>query len=156
MPLTRLKQYLDDHAVAYSIIPHAHAFSAEVTAKTAHVPVREMAKTVMIIVDGRMAMAVLPASFHVDFGLLKDALGCEKVELAVEEEFEDLFPGCEVGAMPPFGNLYDVSVYVAHSLTEDENIAFNAGNHTELIQMKYADFARLVHPTTLHFTTERV
>jgi Ala-tRNA(Pro) deacylase len=93
-----------------------------------------------------MAMAVLPAPFRVDFDLLKTVVGSSQVELATEEEFKDMFPGCEVGAMPPFGNLYGMAVYVAESLAEDEEIAFNAGTHTELIKMSYQDFANLVEP----------
>ena len=155
MPLTRLKQYLDEHAVEYSIIPHTRAFSATLTAKTAHVPVREMAKTVIVHVDGRIAMAVLPASFHVDFELLKEALGADGVELAVEEDFQDLFPGCEVGAMPPFGNLYDVNVYVAQSMTEDEDIALQCRESRRTHSDEVRDFDSLVQPATLRFAGER-
>ena len=96
-------------------------------------------------------MAVLTASYKVDFKQLKKAAKAKKVELASEKEFKDLFPECEVGAMPPFGNLYEMDVYVAESLAEDEQIAFNAGSHTELVRMAYADFERLAQPKVLKF-----
>jgi Ala-tRNA(Pro) deacylase len=106
----------------------------------------------MVKLDGKMAMAVLPASYKVDFDLLKSASGASKVELASEAEFKDAFPECEVGAMPPFGNLYGMEVFVAESLAEDEEIAFNAGTHTELIKLKYEDFENLVKPRKLKFS----
>jgi Ala-tRNA(Pro) deacylase len=99
-------------------------------------------------------MAVLPSSYQVDFVELARALGKGKVRLAVEQDFSDRFPDCELGAMPPFGNLYDMPVYVAQSLAEDDEIAFNACSHTELIRMKYADFERLVHPQIFRFSTQ--
>jgi Ala-tRNA(Pro) deacylase len=102
--------------------------------------------------DGELAMAVLPAAYRVDFKLLKKASKAKKAELASEEEFRDRFPECELGAMPPFGNLYDIKVYVAESLTEDDEIAFNAGSHTELIRMSFKDFERLVKPTVMKFS----
>jgi Ala-tRNA(Pro) deacylase len=110
-----------------------------------------MAKTVIIKVDGKMAMAVLPAPHKVDFKLLKEAIGAKSVELATEQEFADDFPECEPGAMPPFGNLYGMDVYVAAKLAADEEIAFNAGSHTELFRLAYKDFDRLVKPKVVQF-----
>ena len=112
------------------------------------------AKTVMIKVDGTMAMAVLPASRRVDLDRLSAALGAGHVEIASEQEFADAFPGCEVGAMPPFGNLYDMDVYVAEKLTEDDDIAFNAGSHTQIIQMAYRDYENLVKPRIVPFAVK--
>jgi Ala-tRNA(Pro) deacylase len=152
MPLRKLKEYLDSHNVKYSLIPHALAYTAQTTAQVAHVSGTELAKTVMIKVDGRMAMAVLPASLRVDFDQLTAAVGAEDVLLAVEGDFKDIFVGCEIGAMPPFGNLYGLEVFVEKSLAEDDEIAFNAGSHTELMRMSYADFAELVRPTVVRFT----
>jgi Ala-tRNA(Pro) deacylase len=103
----------------------------------------------MVKIDGRMAMAVLPAPQKIDFALLKAGVGATRVELAGEREFMDMFPDCEVGAMPPFGNLYGMEVYVAESLARDEEIAFNAGSHIELIKLSYKDFARLVGPKVI-------
>ena len=111
-----------------------------------------MAKTVMVKIDGKMAMAVLPAIYKVDFDLLKKFSGAGKVGLASEQEFKDMFPECEVGAMPPFGNLYGMEVFVAETLAEDEEIAFNAGSHTELIKLAYKDFEKSVKPKVIKFS----
>ena len=146
MPTQRLKEFLDENKVKYVAISHSQAFTAQEIAASAHIPGRQLAKTVIVILNGDMAMAVLPATDHVDLRLLKNAAGAKKAKLAGEKEFKDLFPDCEIGAMPPFGNLYDLGVYVAASLAEGEEIAFNAGSHTELIKMAYADFERLVKP----------
>ena len=146
MPARKLKEFLDSQGVTYVTIPHPQAITAQEIAASAHIPGREMAKTVMVLVDGRMAMAVLPAYSRLDLEALREAAGAEKVEIAGEEEFKELFPDCEPGAMPPFGNLYGMHVFLAESLAEDDEIAFNAGTHTELIRIPYADFARLVHP----------
>jgi Ala-tRNA(Pro) deacylase len=110
-----------------------------------------MAKTVMVKIDDKMAMAVLPASYKVSFDRLKDAAGASKVELAQEQEFRDMFPELEVGAMPPFGNLYGMDVFVDESLSEDDEIAFNSGSHTELMKLAYRDFERLVKPKPAKF-----
>ncbi len=152
MPVKRLKAFLDEHHVKYVTISHSRAYTAQEIAAKAHIPGREMAKTVMVKIDGTMAMAVLPASFQIDFDLLREATGAREVELATEAEFKDLFPECEPGAMPPFGNLYGMDVFVANRLAEDEEIAFNAGTHTELIKMAYPDFVRLVQPVVLQFS----
>jgi len=146
MPVQRLKEFLDREEVKYVSISHSPAYTAQEIAASAHVPGKELAKTVIVKLDGRMAMAVLPASLKIDFAKLKQASGAAEVELASEREFRDMFPGCEVGAMPPFGNLYDVDVYVSPQLAEDEEIAFNAGSHTELVKLAYRDFERLVQP----------
>jgi Ala-tRNA(Pro) deacylase len=154
MPVKRLKEFLDSHNMKYVTISHSRAFTAQETATSAHIPRKELAKTVMVKADGKMAMAVLPASYKVDFDLLKKATGSGKIEIADEEEFKGLFPGCEVGAMPPFGNLYGMDVFVAKSLAEDEEIAFNAGSHRELVRMAYKDFERLVKPRVMKFSVE--
>lgn len=152
MPTQKLKTFLDSHRAPYVTIHHSMAFTAQQIAASAHISGKELAKTVMVKVDGKMAMAVLPASFQVDFGLLESAIGASKVELAEEKEFKDRFPECEIGAMPPFGNLYGMDVFVAESLAQDEEIAFNAGSHTELIRMAYKDYERLVNPRILRFS----
>lgn len=153
MPSQKLKDYLDKNNIEYITIRHSLAFNAQRIAATTHIPGKELAKTVMVKIDDKMAMAVLPASYRVNLDLLKELIGAKKLELANEMEFKHLFPECEIGAMPPFGNLYDLEVYVAASLTEDEEIAFNAGTHVELIRMAYKDFERLVQPTVLAFSS---
>lgn len=154
MPVQKLKEFLDSHNIKYVTISHSRAFTAQETAASAHVPVKELAKTVIVKIDGKMAMAVLPASSKVDFDILKKATGSATIEIANEKEFKDLFPDCEIGAMPPFGNLYGMDVFVAESLTEDKEIAFNAGSHRELVKMAYKDFERLVKPKIVKFSVE--
>jgi len=146
MPVSRLKHCLDSHNVKYVTIKHSPAYTAQEIAESAHIVGQELAKTVMVKIDGRMAMAVVPASQKVNLNVLKQAAGASKVELAHEDEFKDKFPECELGAMPPFGNLYGMEVFAAETLAADEEIAFNAGSHTELIRMPYKDFERLVEP----------
>lgn len=151
MPVQKLKTFLDEAGVKYVAVSHSPAFTAQEIAASAHIPGKELAKTVMVKLDGRMAMAVLPSSCQVDFDRLKAAAGANTAELAGEEEFQDLFPACDVGAMPPFGNLYGLDLFVEAALREDEEIAFNAGSHTELIRLSYADFERLVNPAVAEF-----
>ena len=152
MPLKKLVEFLDNNHIQYVNIKHSPAYTAQEIAASAHIPGKEMAKTVMIKVDGKLAFSVLPASYQVDFDLLKRSIGASQVELAAEDEFKGVFPECEVGAMPPFGNLYDMDVFAAEKLTEDEEIVFNAGSHTELIRLKYDDFDRLVKPKVIKFS----
>ncbi len=156
MPVKRLKEFLDSNNIQYVRISHSPAYTAQAIAASAHVSGKELAKTVMVKVDGKMAMAVLPASYQVDFALMKEAVRAKELELATEAEFKDLFPECEVGAMPPFGNLYDMQVFAAAKLAEDDEIAFNAGSHTELIKLAYKDFERLVKPTVVKFSAAMV
>ena len=152
MPVKKLKKFLESHAVKYVAISHSPAYSAQTVAASAHIPGKEMAKTVIVKIDDKFAMAVLPASYRIHLGHLKVAVSASHVELATEAEVENLFPDCERGAMPPFGNLYDMNVYVAEQLTEDEEIAFSAGSHTELIRLSYKDFESLVMPTVTALT----
>jgi len=146
MPGQKVKEFLEENHVKYVSISHSTAYTAQEVAASAHIPGKEMAKTVMVKINGRMAMAVLPANYQIDFDKLKKLAGTQDVELASEEEFKYLFPDCEIGAMPPFGNLYDMPVYVAASLTEDDEIDFNAGTHRELIKIKYKDYEGIVKP----------
>jgi Ala-tRNA(Pro) deacylase len=155
MPVEALREFLDRNRIKYVVISHSPAHTAQEIAASAHIPGREMAKTVIVKIDGRLAMAVLPASELIDLDLLADAAFAQRLELAEEEEFEDRFPDCQLGAMPPFGNLYGMDVYVAESLAEDDEIAFNGGSFTELVRMVYADYARLVKPRILRFGAPR-
>lgn len=155
MPGQKVKEFLEQHQVKYVTISHSTAYTAQEIAASAHIPGQDLAKSVMIKIDGRMAMAVLPARYNVDFDLLKGVIGKNSIELASEEEFKYLFPDCEIGAMPPFGNLYDMPVYVAESLAEDEEIVFNAGTHRELIRVAFKDFKRLVNPTLGKFSNRK-
>jgi len=152
MPVEKLKKFLDENRIKYVTISHSIAYTSQEVAASSHVSGKDLAKAVVIKVDGVMAMAVLPASYQVDFDRLRDVLGAGVVELADEEEFRNSFPGCELGAMPPFGNLYGMEVYVDERLRENEEIAFNAGTHTELIKLSYGDFERLVGPKVFAFS----
>ncbi len=156
MPVSKVKDFLDEHRVKYVAIAHSPAFTAQEIAASAHISGKEIAKTVMIKVEGKMAMAVLPAVYKVDLEQLRQAVGADTLKLASEAEFQDLFPDCELGAMPPFGNLYGMDVFMAATLAEDELIAFNAGSHTELIQMTLSDYVRLVRPAELEFSAPAV
>jgi len=156
MPVKKLKSFLDNSNVKYLTISHSNAFTSQDIAASAHVAGKEFAKTVMIKIKGEMAMAVLPASYHIDFDTLRQIFGTKSVTLATEPEFNDRFPDCELGAMPPFGNLYGMEVYVAEPLTQNMEIAFNAGSHTELIRLSYADYERLVKPWVFNFSWKTV
>ena len=151
MPATKLKKYLDSHNVKYDTLSHTPAYTSGEIAAEAHISGKELAKTVMVKLDGKLAMAVLPGPNKVNFQLLKDATGAKNVELAKEQEFKGRFPDCEVGAMPPFGNLYDMDVYVEETLSWDDEIGFNAGTHSEIVKLAYKDFETLVHPKVVQF-----
>lgn len=153
MPAKRLKEFLDKQNIKYTTIAHSRAYTAQEIASLSHVHGDEFAKTVIVKIDGEMVMAVLPASYHVDLTLLNAAAKGQRIALASETDFRDRFPECEVGAMPPFGQLYGMPVFVDESLTRDKEIAFNAGTHQELIRISYDDFAKLVRPKIASFST---
>ena len=152
MPVQKLKDYLDKNQVKYTVCIHSPAYTAQEIAGKLHISGDSFAKTVMIKVDGKFAMAVLPASYHVDFDMLKKLIGSDNIRLAHESEFKDIFPNCEVGAMPPFGNLWGLGVFVAESLTQNDEIAFTAGTHREIIKLKYKDFKDIVDPVKLKYS----
>src|SRR5947199_10802860 len=152
MPVRKLKAYLDSQKIKYVTISHSPAYTAMEIAQSTHIPGRELAKSVMIKLDGRMAMAVLPSTRKVDLNLLRESVSAQEAKLATEAEFRSLFPDCETGAMPPFGNLYDLEVYVSPRLAEDDQIAFNAGSHTEVMKLAYKDFERLAKPRLVRMT----
>jgi len=149
MPLSKLREFLDQHRIKYLIISHSVAYTAQGIAALTHTPGKELAKTVMVMVDGRLAMAVVPASYRVDLSKLKRHLRADSVELASEGEFRDRFADCETGAMPPFGNLYGMDVFADEGLALDKEIAFNAGSHRELVRMSFTDFRDLVRPALI-------
>lgn len=156
MPLSKLRDYLDSHNIKYLVISHSLAYTAQGVAALAHVSGKKLAKTVIVKIDGILAMAVVPASAHVDLDRVRALTGAQTVEIATEREFKDAFPDCETGAMPPFGNLYYMSVYADASLTGAEEITFTAGTHRELVRMKWDDMARLVNPTIDQLTYDRI
>jgi Ala-tRNA(Pro) deacylase len=141
----RLKQFLDENHAEYTVLPHSPVYTAQAAAATLHVPGREVAKTVIVAAGDERLLAVLPAPYHVDLKKLSSMLH-KAARLATEQEFAELFPDCELGAMPPFGNMYKLDVIVDKSLADDPEIVFNAGTHREAIRMRYADYARLAGP----------
>jgi Ala-tRNA(Pro) deacylase len=149
----KLKQYLHDNRVEYDVLSHARTYTAQDTAQAAHVPGNEVAKSVVVKADDRFVLVVLPAPRKVGLERLNEILDARNVRIAEESEFTSLFPGCEVGAMPPFGNLYGLDVYVDESLTQDEEIIFNACTHVEAIRMKYKDFERIANPKVATFAS---
>jgi len=150
--LKRLKEYLDDNDIKYISMVHSPSHTGQELAESVHISGKEIAKTVILKTGDDYVMAVLPASRKVDVVYIEEHIGIEGLRLADEDEFADLFPDCELGAMPPFGNLYGMSVYAAFALSEDEEIVFNAGTHTDAIRMSYKDFEELVKPSVLHFS----
>jgi Ala-tRNA(Pro) deacylase len=155
MPLQKLKEFLDSENVRYVVISHSPAYTAAGIAALAHIPGKELAKTVIVKIDGALAMAVVSASQHVDLRLLKDATFAKNVNLATEDEFKERFPDCEVGAMPPFGNLYGMPVFADEILSRDKEIAFNAGSHRELVRIAWEDFEKLVQPRVLKIASKK-
>jgi Ala-tRNA(Pro) deacylase len=152
MPVRKLKEFLDGEKIPYEILSHPPAYTAMEVAESAHIPGKELAKVVMVQLDGRMCMAVMPATRKLDLDRLREATNAADARLPGEDEFLRLFPECETGAMPPFGNLYGMEVYVSPQLAEDREIAFNAGSHTEVIKLAYADYERVVQPKTAPIT----
>jgi Ala-tRNA(Pro) deacylase len=147
LSLNKLKEFLDSSLVAYEVLTHPVVFTAQQLAAVQHVKGKQLAKVVVARSGSEFMMIVLPAPYHVGLRTARAATGRQDLEIAHESEFASLFAGCEPGAMPPFGNLYNVPVWVDESLAQDEEIVFNACTHTQAIRMKYSDFARLVHPT---------
>lgn len=153
MSLEHIKGFLDSNHIHYEVITHPAAFTAQEVAQAAHISGAQLAKTVIVKIDGKMAMAVLPANQKVVLQDLRDITGVHDIQIAAETEFAHLFPGCEIGAMPPFGNLYGMEVYVSPEIAERDEILFNAGTHRDLIKMSFQDFENLVRPKILSFTT---
>ncbi|HWP58639.1 MAG TPA: YbaK/EbsC family protein [Candidatus Acidoferrales bacterium] len=147
--LKRLRELLDEARIPYEVYDHALAYTAQEIAQRQHIPGREMAKVVILWTDGKYVMAVLPASRMISLSRAREGLAAKRVRLATEEEFASLFPGCEIGAMPPFGNLFAMPVYVDPELEKDRWIYFNAGNHVQTVKISYEDFKAVVRPTVV-------
>jgi Ala-tRNA(Pro) deacylase len=146
-----LESYLREDQVPFETHHHPTAFTAQEVAASEHTPGKMVVKVVMVLADGELAMLAMPAPYQADLERVAEVLGASEVRLAHEEEFAPAFPDCEVGAMPPFGNLYGLPVYVDEALAEDETIVIQAGTHSDTIRLKYADFERLVRPTVARF-----
>ena len=149
--LSKLKDFLDSNQIQYTHTTHPLAYTAREVAQAEHIAVREVAKTVIFLNEQGYGMAVLPADSIVDLEELRNDLGLTRLRLATEAELGELFPSCELGAMPPFGNLWGLPVYVDGRLASEDMIAFNAGTHRDVIHMHYRDFERLVQPAVVPF-----
>jgi len=155
MPLSKLREFLDSRHIKYLVISHSLAHTAQGIAALTHCSGKKLAKTVIVKIDGILAMAVVPAPAHVDLNQLRALTGARLVEIASEREFQHAFPDCETGAMPPFGNLYNMTVYADADLAENEEITFSAGTHRELVRMNWDDMVRLVSPVVSDLTHYR-
>ncbi len=140
----RVKEFLDQHFVCYETIPHITDFTASETAEHTHTPGRAFAKAVMVSLDGTPAMVVLPSHHVLDLADLRRALLARDIKLCGEKQIRSLFPDCDLGAIPPFGNLYGMEVYLSPSLRRCKKITFNAGSHEMVIRMSYVDYRELV------------
>lgn len=147
----QLEQYLRDHQIAYQIQHHPQAYTAQKIAQCEHISGEKVAKSVIIVANSDKVLLVLQATCRVDLDKVRSCLGVQEVRLANEDEFQNSFPNCETGAMPPFGNLYNLPVYAEQRLTMQETIVFSIGTHTETMSLKYADFERLVQPRIADF-----
>jgi len=147
----RLELYLREHQVPFQLQHHTQAFSAQKIARSEHIPGKMVAKTVIVLADNHLVALVLPATYLADLKKIQTALGARETRLAHEAEFVATFSDCEVGTMPPFGNLYGIPVYVEQRLTEEETMVFPVGTYTETMSLKYADFERLVYPKVVTF-----
>jgi Ala-tRNA(Pro) deacylase len=152
--LKKFKAMLDDAKISYEVITHPLAYTAQDIAAKQHVSGKELAKVVMLEVDDKLLMGVLPGNLKVHVNTARESLGAKSVRLATEDEFISNFPECEIGAMPPFGNLFGLKVVVDPELEKDEHIYFNAGNHVQTVRMKYKDFAELVKPQVAPLSKE--
>jgi len=152
MPIVKLKNYLDANHVKYNSVVHSQAYSAKEVSHITNTPEGELAKTVIVNLGHKMVMLVLPSAETIDFKSLRKSLRATDVSLASEKEFSKVFPDCELGAMPPFGNLYNMEVYVDEHLANNREIACNAGTHSEVIRLSYKDFDKLVHPKKIAIT----
>ena len=156
MPVKKLKAFLDEHKIKFITIAHSIAYTAAETAASAHVSGKDFAKAVMVRLDDAMVMCVLRSVDKLDLRLLRSRAGAADARLANEEEFQGLFPGVDVGAMPPFGNLYGMAVYVDEALAQSASIAFNAGSHSEVMRLDWADYQRLVKPTIARLSSDEL
>ena len=150
MPAKKLTEFLDKNKVKYVRISHSPSYTAQEIAAKQHFSGNEMAKVVMLAVDDNLVMGVVRGNDKISLNEVRESLGARHVRLATEDEFIARFPECEIGAMPPFGNLFGVKVYVDPALAKDESIYFNAGNHVQTVHMKYRDFETLVKPEIAH------
>jgi Ala-tRNA(Pro) deacylase len=151
----KLRELFDEEKVSYEVYNHPLAYTAQEIAAKQHFSGDAMAKVVMLKVDGALAMAVLTGSDKVSLATVRESLNAREVQLATEDDFVSRFPDCEIGAMPPFGNLFGMLVYVDPALERDEYIYFNSGNHVQTVRLRYKDYESLVHPRVIRVTAAK-
>lgn len=156
MATRRIQEFLDGNHIRYAMIHHSPAFTASQVAESVHIPGRNLAKVVMVMISGELAMAVVPANRDVDLALLQKLAHQKDVRLAYEAEFADRFEGCQLGTVPPFGSLFGMDAYVDRSLMDASLVAFNAGTHRDVIVMRTDDFARLAQPKVVHIDADPI
>jgi Ala-tRNA(Pro) deacylase len=145
MSAEKVRSFLLEHGVEYHTAEHPPAYTTAETAEAGHIPGHEMAKPVLVMADDRLVMAVVPGDRHLDLERVRDVVGADRVRLAAEDEFAPAFPDCEVGAEPPFGSLYDVSMVVDEAFSRP-SISFNAGTHTDTITMRFDEYLAVTNP----------
>jgi Ala-tRNA(Pro) deacylase len=153
--MKKLRELFDEAKVSYEVYNHPLAYTAQEIAERQHFSGDQMAKVVMLKVDGNLVMGVITGSQKVHLNTVRSNLGAHEVRLATEDEFISRFPDCEIGAMPPFGNLFGVPVYVDPAVEKDESVYFNAGNHVQTVRLRYKDFEKLVKPRVVHLVEEK-
>jgi len=156
MATRRILEFLDGSSVRYIRITHSPAFTAQEVAESVHIPGRYMAKTVVVRVENGFALAVVPATKDADLEALRRQIGASDAKLAEEADFIDRFVGCKLGAAPPFGNLFGIDTYIDRDLARLDEIAFQAGTHTDVILMNTSDYLRLVRPVPVRIAVEPI
>jgi len=148
----RILDYLDSQNVPFEMLHHSQAFTAQEVAHSLHVSGKKCVKAVVARGDNKPVLVVMPASHRLNFQELKTALKAKQLEMLVESELVELFPDCDLGAVPPFGNLYGIAVWVDREVANAEKVLFCAGTHEDCIRMRYSDFAKLTLPYLGHFS----
>lgn len=155
MATQRIREFLDGNHARYVFVSHSPAYTAQEIAASMHIPGRLMAKTIVVRVDGQLALAVVPATMELNPAALARVTGAQDVEIAPEDEFVDRFGGCQLGTAPPFGNLFGMDTYIDAQLAGQQDIVFNAGTHTDAVWMRTGDYQRLARAVPARIARER-
>lgn len=148
----RIAEYLESQHVPFERLSHPQAFAAQEVAYSLHISGKQLAKAVVLKADDNPVMVVLPASHRLSIKDLRGLLDVHRLEMTSETELAAIFPDCELGAIPPFGNLYGMAVWVDQACSDSEEIVFCAGSHIDCLRMKYSDYAKAVSPHTGRFS----
>lgn len=156
MATRRIREFLDGNHARYVMIHHSPAYTAQELAHSMHLPGKFLAKTVVVKLDERVALAVVPANKDVDLDQLRHETGARQAQIAEPADFVDRFTDCQLGTVPPFGNLFGVDAYVDRDIAKMDQVAFTAGTHSDAIAMTFADYRRLAHPRLMKIAAEQV